>query len=281
MEPTPCRGWAAEAAGRLAGSCRAASSHANMAQPLQCLWFRWRGASLSGGHVTGCGWFSLPSPSGQEGNPTAMLEADPFCLVEMGKAGAPRAKIPAEAGMPHSWQSHCSGWSFCKAHRELLLTGCSGRRPAGPWGGRLPPLAEPAELRWILQPGLRLCSRCSKSLWLLARDPWGVAMGTSSRLPSSTTLSMPRFSCARSDRSPSRRHGCKTSWQAGSWGGGQLAPASPRDAASSEGGAPSTSLTGAAQTGRLRCSQRGRTSGGSSHASPSVAGGSCASSHGE
>lgn len=45
-------------------------------------------------------------------HPTVMLKPKPFCLLNIGKAGAHCATIPVEAGVPFSWGSCCRDWSF-------------------------------------------------------------------------------------------------------------------------------------------------------------------------
>lgn len=155
--------------------------------------------------------------------------------------------------MPCSWGSRCSGWSFCKVLGELLPIQCSSRRPASPWSRRLPPLAEPAECCWILQPGFGLRSCCSKSLWLLARSPrrgcnGGLQPACSPLLRSlcwASALGLTTVPPTGTDAKP-----------VGKLGAGELAPTSPRDAASLEGGVPSASLAGAMQTGWLQRSRR-------------------------
>ena len=164
---------------------------------------------------------SSPSLSGWEGIPTAMPVAKPFCLLKIGKAGARRAKIPAEAGMPRSWGSHCSGWSFCKVPGELLLTHCSGRRPASQ------PLEQAFAPACRARGALPDFATRARALLLLQQKPLAAGpgpaaelrWGASSCFPSSAALPMLGFSCAWSNRGPSRRHGCKTGWQVGSRGG--------------------------------------------------------------
>lgn len=107
-----------------------------------------------------------------------------------------------------------------------------------------PRLAEPAELRRILQPGLGLCSCCSKRLRLLARGgrchggfkpPGPPPPHSSSASPAlGPTAGPPAGTDAKKKRLASR----------GAGGGRELALPSPRDAASSEGGVPSASLAG-------------------------------------
>lgn len=142
-----------------------------------------------------------------------------------------------------------------------------------------PRLAEPAELRRILQPGLGLCSCCSKSLRLLARGggchggfkpPGPPPPHSSSASPAlGPTAVPPAGTDAKKNRLASRGAGA-----GGSWRRRRLVMQHPRRAA-----CPAPASPGAAQTGRLQRSRWDPASGGGSRASPGVAGDSCAGSH--